>query len=1389
MQLSLPDSLGIPRNVAWVPTDDPSKKHLVGIDPAQFAGGRWAPKGLNALGHQLTIDIASGAVTISYTDLQMPYHALGLAVTRTFDTQEQYVQQSYLESHPNTDPRIHLFANWQHSREAAISEVWPSTFPELLATDGGGGGALYYRAYPDFNVNTTQPSDLEDPLISYGVPRRTLSALGWTYAQFDSVLRTRQGSFSLLAGSFRAETLVDGAEVRLYGFNVTTGAACRYSSEYSYQQFIDNDGSRETTVSALVVDAIDALGHHTTFGPVEAGPPYRSYRLSEGTGRSIRFDLTDSVGYLDGDQYHGTAKTYVITSTTDETRATNNVIEYAYQEGRLVQVSYPGHAGGEPRVYRYDYDERGCLIKITDPVGNFFTLQYFEDVYDAGDRLMARLKLARLADAEGNEVRYQYDNAQRTVTVTYSGSAGDTRSVIYTYEEDTTDTRQRYITSERIPVSLGVSGFQDIETHWQYSSDSHFVVTSVADALGATTTFSYNDFNQVTSRVDAAGHARNFEYDNRTLPSSNDPHRYDVIGVSETNVDAEGNTFPVASAATYVRYDSSTSSDSSDIVQSTHRIATRTNELGAISQFEYDEAGSFLPLRPTRYLDPLGNASTRDYDARGSGIRETDAEGNTQEMSYSEQGLQVTHRDANGYVQNWVYDPGSLWMTDSTDALGAVPGDPAHSVHYEWTDAGQRLRETDPLGATFEYTYYANKRLKTVTQRDPLPRTLTFAYTASGALTAIQDARQHTTFFGIDEAGRIYITYRDDPANPAITATLDAAGRPVQITDRNGEKTLLQYDTLGRVVAIQEPDWPADAPTNPGKQVSIQYDQLGRRLIVTDTELPGASRYTYDAAGRLTQAVEPYGPTLTKTYDARDALTQVQSSDGAVRLQFGRDGAGRLTSVVDADWQDPSRTFEFSYADGNQVDNLYGINGPWELFTRFGYDPNRRITSTATEQSGTPLGTYGYTYRPDGLIGSTSGDHAGAYDYDGAKRLIQETDAGVKSAYDASGNRLWRTAAAPPASDFNSYDANNCLIYSPVDNKTYAYDDNGNLLAVQPAAGDATRYVYDGANRLRQMQRGELSIQYRYDIGGRLLERTRTRNNSAHTERYWYSAAALLAVLDDAGQPQTVYTRADAGRLLRRRSTTPLNPQPANDPHSVYYVLDGLRNVVRLVDADGHVRVRADYDAWGNAMHANTLHGERFRYRGAFADVDSDLLLFGRRWYDPALGRWLTQDPLLADALRRQRDVTSAIMDVANLYVYVGDNPLNLIDPTGLGPFIDWFRNTVLGKVFEAKIRAHNVDAVAMKPRPTPVERVKKESFDNSGEEAGDGDGLPEGDETFDPAEAGDPGQDDPGYPDEGDSTLTRNAVKGAAVGGATVGVGVIVWEVAKDLGWLVLIL
>jgi RHS repeat-associated protein len=1311
MQLSRPDALGVPRDVAWAPTDDPARQRGLEPDLSFLSGRQWTPLGLVALGHQLTVNVATGGLVISINDLAQPYQALRFQVARSLDAQEHHAQATYLNSHPDTDPRIHLFANWQSAREAVVSEAWHETFPELLVADGDGGGALYYRAYPTFDINRTAQAEVEDVLRAYGVPGRTLAALGWRYEKFDTILRSLQGEFSLISGRYLGETLIDPAEVRLYRFDVTSGIGYRYSSEFAYQQLIDTDGARETTVQALLVDVVDALGHAVTFAPVEATPPYRTYRLADGSGRSLEFALGDHVDYLDANKPGGIVKTYVVSRVTDQTRATANVVTYRYAAGRLVEVRSAGHAGGADRVCRYDYDGAGNLIRITDPVGDTFTIEYVEDLLDTDERLIPRLKVRRLVDAEGNEAAYEYDHAAARVTVTFTGVGGDSRTAVYSYIEDEANTRQRYLASETLPVTSGYSGSQSVQTTWQYTGDGRYQPAAMIDPLGAVTRYEYNDFNQPTAVVEASGHRRDFAYDVRAGPTPAEPNRYDLLRVSEQNVDVDGNAFPVQTEATFGRYDAGTSTDPADAAQSTHRVATRTNELGAAWRFDYDDSGSFMPLRATSSTDPLGYVSTRAYDAIGALIRDTDPEGNDWQRAYNPQGQLVSLTDPNGFQRFWVYDNASGWLTHATDARGAAPGDPAHSVQYEWTAAGQRSRDRDPTGATIDYRYYANKRLRSLTCHDPAPQTTTLAYHAAGEIMEITDARGATTFFAADEAGRIYEARRGPPANPAIRLRYDLAGRPVELIDRNGQSIGYGYDVLGRLTSVNEPDWPAGAPAQPGKKVSIDYDRLGRRLRVDDSEVPGPCLYAYDAAGRLTRKQDPFGWSLLYAYDERNDLVRLHDEAGIVDLRFQRDPAGRVTSVADSAWHDPSRSFHFIHNQGSRVDNLYRIEGPSGLSTRFAYDANRQLTEAVHLRQGTSLGSYGYAYRNDGLLGESTGAHAGQYDYDGMKRLVRESDSGMRDGYDGVGNRLWRASHPPAPAQQSVYDADNRLTHDPAGDTSFSYDANGNLLERQPPAGAPTRYVYDGANRLREVQRGNLRVAYQYDFSGRLLERRRKAGATTQAARYRYANQSIVATADDSDNVRTLYTRSDSGRLLRRRSATTVTPAPSSDPHSLLYAHDGLGSVIGLFDWDGHDHLAVDYDAWGHASSQGPAAAELFRYRGGLQDPDTGLLCFGRRWYDPRLGRWISQDPLLTGLLASHVDPLSALADVANLYAYVGDNPLNRADLSGLGNggFWDWLRSTILGKTLEARARAQGArPETGVKGSPT--EEVQKKS-------------------------------------------------------------------------------
>jgi RHS repeat-associated protein len=157
---------------------------------------------------------------------------------------------------------------------------------------------------------------------------------------------------------------------------------------------------------------------------------------------------------------------------------------------------------------------------------------------------------------------------------------------------------------------------------------------------------------------------------------------------------------------------------------------------------------------------------------------------------------------------------------------------------------------------------------------------------------------------------------------------------------------------------------------------------------------------------------------------------------------------------------------------------------------------------------------------------------------------------------------------------------------------------------------------------------------------------------------------------------------------------------------------DGLNSVERLIDTGGSTRLSVAYDAWGNATSSGPAVAERFRYRGAFQDGDTGLLLFGRRWYDPALGRWLTQDPILADVLAARRDAGSAALDIANLYLYVANNPLNLVDPSGLSifDFMKRFQSKLPGKVLVEAIRWSEVDPKTHEPKGTMPQRVEKQN-------------------------------------------------------------------------------
>jgi YD repeat-containing protein len=1141
---------GVARAFGWAPTDDPGQ--LGGASPASVysAGRAWTAAGFTWLGHVISVNVTTGALSVTVIDRSAPYHAGSFSAARGYNAQEQFAQSDYLRTHPNTDPRPHFFGNWALDQEASVSTAWQLTYAELMV-GGGAGDSLGYRCEPLFAVHQEDGTEVGQALRAWGIPGRTLQLLGWNFQPGDLLLKSRQGGLSILSGRFQPETLIDPAQAELWRFDPAGGGAEHYTSAYSYQQFIDADGMRETNVPIVRRLTTDALGHTIAFQPTAPQPPYRTWVIEDGTGRRYRLDLQDYLTYLDGNSPGENAKAYVVTQLTDESDPQSPPIGYGYDgAGRLVTVDYPGNAGGPPRRYAYAYDDRGALLSVTDPAHDSVTFEYLEDAVDLDARLLPRLKVSRIADGDGNQVEYQYDLESGVTRATITGAGGDARTVEVSYLEDTDDTRRRYITSQTVRVSRASAAPQAITTRSVYSSDGRFLQLQAIDPLGSVTRYEYDGYNLVTAVTDALGHRRELTYDVAAQPSAASPNRYDLVRTFESSLDGNGGQYGIQATYGYARYDAVSSSDPSDAAQSTHRLAASTDPSGNTARFAYDDQRDYLSLRASRFTDPLGNVSARSYDDRGAVLSETDAAGSTSQWTYDALGRLRSSTDPNGYTRHWLYDPPTGWLVTATDALGAAD-DPAHSIQYEWDDSGQRVRVTDAVGASTEYAYYPSKRLRSVTQYDPAARVTSFTFDAVGNLTALTDPAGNTLVIRYDEASRVYEVAQRGA--PPIRFKRDLAGRVIEMTDRNGLVTAYGYDPLGRLVSLREPGWPASAPVNAGKRLGIAYDPQGKRLRVSDTEAAGDCRYRYDPAGNLVERVDPDGSTLQFEYDARNALARVHDGVPAVDLRFTRDGDGRLASLTDSAYLDPARTYTYHRTDGTLAGNLYGIDYDNSgIATRFEYDPNRRLTRAAHSRNRQTLADYGYGYRADGLMGSQSGTRAAAYDYDGAKQLIGEGP-GIRDGYDAAGNRLWRAAAPPPVAQQAAFDSQNRML-SDGNGITYDYDANGNLLRRAPPGGTPTTYTYDGANRLRLVDDGVTLIRYGYDADGRMTERTSQRGTRTETRGYRYANRSILAELDVNGDIAVLYTRDDAGRLLRRRSQDPTpgvnRPAPARSAPS-----------------------------------------------------------------------------------------------------------------------------------------------------------------------------------------------------------------------------------------------
>lgn len=146
---------------------------------------------------------------------------------------------------------------------------------------------------------------------------------------------------------------------------------------------------------------------------------------------------------------------------------------------------------------------------------------------------------------------------------------------------------------------------------------------------------------------------------------------------------------------------------------------------------------------------------------------------------------------------------------------------------------------------------------------------------------------------------------------------------------------------------------------------------------------------------------------------------------------------------------------------------------------------------------------------------------------------------------------------------------------------------------------------------------------------------------------YVYDGDNVLMETDQNNVPTVVYTHEPGpyGALISQN----------RGGVTSYVHYDGQGNVRQLTDESGTVTDTFDFNAFGEQIHRTGTTVIPFRWNGKsgyYWDEELSRYHVRARPYEPASGRWTTQDPLL-------------FVDGPNLYWYVSNNPTNFFDPSG----------------------------------------------------------------------------------------------------------------------------
>lgn len=1006
---------------------------------------------------------------------------------------------------------------------------------------------------------------------------------------------------------------------------------------------------------------------------------YYDYELDLGNvGRVVRIDypeIPDENGTLTTPSVFYTYNSLGQVETKTDVRGV--VTRYVYTEGTSDEASNgvtPLFAPGVTPVAGYltqvimddgDSDEDGfeyiTTYKEFDALGNPQLI-----IFPGGHQVSATYdtlgRLVTNTDSNGIVTFYEYNDRGQIVRqiadYTADGLTGDNVITTYSYDSGGRLIHQRTAADGLV-----------VETYSRYDLNGRLV--SQSDGQGNETRYLYDEAGQLIETIDPAGHSTSYTYTVGGLPETvTDADGYvtrtlyDEFGRVRQTIQAE-NELNLTTTYTYTVDNQVASIAPPDgmvtcfAYDSSHRRTQTIQDCGPgglnlTTRYAYDVAGNTVYITNTRGIvtyneyDALGRVvltrqddgglnheTSTSYGAAGNTATTVSVDGTITEYHYDNlnrleqlcrdsdglnlcttylydrQGRQEQVIDAEGVVQRTIYNRLGLAIQHIADAHGM-----AATVTLEYNHLLNLVQVTDANGNATQYSYTARQEKESELYADGT--TVSYTYNPRGhlATTTLQDSA-------------------------IITRTYDAAGRQIQQTFSIGGQQEFTYDTAGRLITA--------AQTLNGYTTlnGYGYNAVGDVITTTqqlDSGTVWLTQYAYDYSQGTRTVTYPSGAVRIYTTDSLNRLDTVETGSSTVIADYTYDVVNRFNTVA------------------------YPGNG---LTNRTDYNPLGWITRVTVNDGNDDVVDYGYSYddvgnRTFSQRHHQAGSPADVYQYDSLYQLVnvwygadETTPEAITSAASAQeygldllGNRLFVLDDETETS-YGPHDGSQLTNvmnrYESVEGEPLGYDLRGNTLTDGQSV-----YTYDVLNRQTSVTNSHGTTTYVYDGRGRRIAKI----HDNQTTHYLYDSQ--YRIIEERDDNEDLVARYTYGQGMDE----PLTME--RDSQTYYYHRDALGSVTEVTDSSGEIVERYEYDVYGafvifdenEDVIAESAIGNPYLFTGREYDPESGNYYYRARIYSPALGRFLSQDPLGFDA------------GDYNLYRYVFNNPVNAIDPTGELAFI-----------------------------------------------------------------------------------------------------------------------